>query len=82
MFENGEFRSTQSHKFQFGEAAYTARKNGDAIAFEAEALSPAEGRMKWRGSVQGTHTEATVDWYDKEGNLVKTYWVKASLKKE
>jgi uncharacterized protein YndB with AHSA1/START domain len=78
-FANGMFRSSRCDQYNFGEASYTAAKKGDAIVFEAEAISPSDGKMKWKGTVDGASIDAAVEWYDKTGKLVTLYWVKGKL---
>lgn len=82
IFDAGKFRSVQADQYQFGLSDYSAARKGDVISFSAESLSPTDGRMVWKGTVSAGHLEATVDWYDKEGKLQKSYWVKATRKQE
>lgn len=82
MFDNGKFRSSHADKYQFGQSNYSAENRNNAIAFSAETLSPSDGRMRWKGNVSNGHLEATIEWHDKGGKLIKNYWVKATLKTE
>jgi hypothetical protein len=81
-FAGGQFHSTACDKWNFSKAGYKATKVGDAIAFEAETVSETDGRMVWRGTVQGDVLEGTFvhyrkpAWYRPNPEPVE-HWVKA-----
>ena len=80
VFKDGTFRSTACDAYGFGAAAYTAKAEGDAIAFESTTHSAKEGEMAWKGTVKGDAVAGTVVW-KKVGKAAKDYWFKGTLKK-
>jgi hypothetical protein len=78
IFERGKFRSTGCDQYGFTPTSYTSKKEGDVIAFEAEAKSPKEGTIHWKGTVTGDNCEATFTW-TKEGQAPIEYSFKGSL---
>lgn len=80
VFKEGTFHSTACDAYGFGAAAYTAREEAGAIAFEATTHSAKEGDMEWKGAVKGDAVEGTVVW-KKAGKAPKDYWFKGTLKK-
>ena len=61
-FANGKFHSSACDKYGFGTAAY---RSSDGKDFEAETLSDKEGRIVWKGTVQGDTIEGTFVHYPK-----------------
>jgi len=82
-FMNGEFHSTGYGQRGFNEGMYQARIEEDRIYFEAETVSPKDGKIKWRGIVHGDSIEVNFQW-SKRGWLSDTqkdYLFKGTLKK-
>ena len=82
-FMNGEFRSFSYGQKGFNEAVYTAIAEEDKIYFEAETVSPKQGKIKWRGIVHGDSIEVNYRW-SKKGWLSdseKDYSFNGTLKK-
>jgi hypothetical protein len=80
VFKDGKFRSTMCDAYGFTEAAYTAAVSDTSIRFEAEATSPTEGTMKWKGTVKGDWVEGTAVW-TKRGQTDTVYTFKGTLTK-
>jgi hypothetical protein len=80
IFKDGKFRSTACDPYGFGDAPYTTKVVGEAVAFEAETVSPKNGKMKWTGTVKGDQIEATFTWYA-PGQAPEESWLKGVLKK-
>ncbi len=80
VFQDGKFRSTACDKYGFAETAYTAAGSDVSTVFEAEAKSPEEGTMRWRGTVKGDTIEGTAVW-TKVGQTETTYTFQGTLKK-
>jgi hypothetical protein len=86
IFKNGMFRSKGCDRYGFEEATYTATIQGDVVTFEAETMSPKQGKMKWTGTMKGDQLEGTYTWYRSNkwyrlSNEPVEYWIKAELKK-
>ena len=81
IFKDGTFRSTACDQYAFNAAPYTATKGaGGVIAFTVTTTSPKEGRMDWKGTVQGDAIDGTVSW-SKAGQRTIAYWFKGAVKK-
>jgi len=80
VFKDGKFRSTLCDGYGFAETAYTAAVSDVSTRFEAEATSPQEGTMKWKGTVKGDTIEGTAVW-TKPGQTDTAYTFKGTLKK-
>jgi hypothetical protein len=80
IFRDGNFRSTACDAYGFTETAYTAAVSDVSTRFEAEATSPNEGTMKWKGTVKGDSLEGTAVW-TKKGQADTAYTFKGTLKK-
>lgn len=80
VFEKGKFHSTACDQYGFTPASYTAKKEGDTITFEADAASPKEGKIHWKGTVTGDDVDASLVW-TKEGQAPIEYWYKGSVQK-
>ena len=80
IFKGGRFRSTACDPYEFGDAPYTTKIEGDTIAFEAETVSPKNGKIKWMGTVKGNKIEAVFTWFA-SGNPPEESWLKGELKK-
>jgi hypothetical protein len=79
VFKDGKFRSTVCDAYGFTEAPYSVYQSDVSTGFEAEAHSPKEGTMKWKGTVKGNTIEGTADWV-KKGQADAHYTFKGKLK--
>jgi len=70
VFNNGMFSSAVCRTFNFAEAPYWVRLEGDQVHFLAELTSPTDGRMLWKGTIRGDTLEGTMRW-TKE----RWYWI-------
>jgi hypothetical protein len=68
-FSDGRFSSAICKQYNFAEAPYWVRLEGDRIHFLAELTSPTDGRMLWKGTVEGDTLEGTMHWTKK-----RWYW--------
>jgi hypothetical protein len=75
-FKDGKFRSAACDAYGFGDAAYTAHPAGAATAWEADTVSPKEGRIHWKGTAKGDTVEGTFVW-SKPGQAPIEYWFKS-----
>jgi hypothetical protein len=66
-FSNEKFSSAICKKYNFAEAPYWVRIEGDRVHFLAELASPTDGTMRWEGTMRGDTLEATMRW-------TKTRW--------
>jgi hypothetical protein len=80
IFKDGKFRSMACDPYGFGDAPYRTKVDGETIAFEAETMSPKNGKIKWMGTVKGDQIEATFTWYA-SGQAPEESWLKGKLKK-
>ncbi len=80
-FQAGTFRSTACDRYGFKEAAYTSAMQGDAVTFQAQAVSPTDGTMLWKGTARGEAIEGTTVWSKKAGSAPEAYWFKGTLKR-
>ena len=80
VFKDGTFRSTACDAYGFTATPYTTTAQGNAVMFEATAMSPTDGQMAWKGTVQGDAVEGTSVW-TKSGQAPKDYWFKGTLKR-
>jgi len=62
MFNDGKFSSVVCKRYNFTEAPYWVRVEGDRIHFLAELTSPTDGRMVWKGTIRGDILEGTMRW--------------------
>ncbi len=80
-FDKGRFHSAACDPYGFGDAPYTATSAPDgSVAWTAETTSAKEGRINWKGTVQGDQAEATYVW-TKAGQAPIEYWLKGTAKK-
>ena len=70
-FMNGEFHSVGYGQKGFNGGVYKASLEADGIYFEAETVSPKNGKIKWRGIVRGDSIEVNYQW-SKRGWLSDT----------
>jgi hypothetical protein len=80
VFQDGTLRSKPCDKYGFGAAPYKATKGEAGISFEAETVSPKEGKIHWKGRINRDNLEGTFVW-TKAGQADIEYWAKATLKK-
>ena len=62
LFENGKFSSVVCRRYNFAEAPYWVRVEGDRIHFMAELTSPTDGTMRWTGTIRGNQLTGTMRW--------------------
>lgn len=60
IFANGRFRSTACDQYGYGDAAYTAIAEGEAIHFDATTESPRYGKLVWKGLVKGAKLKCDI----------------------
>ena len=82
-FVNGEFHSIRYGKKGFNNGVYTARADADKVYFEAETVNPKQGKIKWRGVVNGDSIEVNYHWSKKGwlSDTEKDYSLNGTLKK-
>jgi hypothetical protein len=80
IFKDGHFRSTACDRYGYGDAAYKAIPEGDAVRFEAETTSAKYGPLKWKGWVRGEKLDATAV-LAQDGKAPVENWVAAGLKR-
>jgi hypothetical protein len=78
VFQNGTFRSIACDPYGFGDGAYNAATEGDAIQFQAETTSPTDGRMVWEGTIRGQSLEGAATWY-RDGKDPEAFWLRGTL---
>ena len=62
VFKDGMFHSTAGDTYGFSKASYTAVKEGEFTMFEAVTTSEKNGKMIWKGRVQGNTIHGTAVW--------------------
>jgi hypothetical protein len=72
-FVKGKFFSKVYSKKGFNKGMYTATTQEDKIYFEAENLHPKQGKIKWRGIVQGNSIDVNYQW-------IKRGWLSDTIK--
>ena len=70
-FVEGEFYSVGYGQRGFSGGVYKVRTEDDRIYFNAETVSPKQGKIKWRGIVHGDSIEVNYHW-SKRGWLSDT----------
>ena len=75
-FQGGRFRSSACDRYGYSDAPYQASAAGDAVAFQAETVSPKYGKLNWRGVVRGDKLDATATSL-REGKPPVENWVVA-----
>lgn len=75
-FQGGRFRSSACDRYGYSDAPYKASAVGDAVAFEAETVSPKYGKLQWKGVVRGDKLDATAISL-REGKAPIENWVVA-----
>lgn len=69
MFSGGKFSSAVCKRYNFAEAPYWIRMEGDQVHFLAELTSPTDGKMVWKGTILGDILKGTMRWTKK-----RWYW--------
>jgi hypothetical protein len=69
LFSDGMFSSAICKTYNFAEAPYWVRREGDRIHFLAELTNPTDGTMLWKGTIEGGTLDATMQWTKK-----RWYW--------
>lgn len=69
MFADGKFSSEICRRYNFKEAPYWMRVEGDQVHFLAELTSPTDGKMVWKGTIRGDVLQGTMRWTKK-----RWYW--------
>lgn len=64
-FRDGRFHSRFCDKYGFGTGAYGAAAEGGSVVFAAETVSDSEGRLAWKGRIDGDAIEGAVVHYRK-----------------
>lgn len=76
IFEGGRFRSTACDRYEYGDGAYAAERDGDRVRFSAVTESPRYGQLRWHGTVTGKRLDATLTMM-RDGAAVGEKWVLA-----
>lgn len=71
-FKEGRFDNDNCHLWGFGDAPYTASREGDSIVFTATTTSPKEGSMTWKGTIKDETLHGTMTW-SKQGQADLNY---------
>jgi hypothetical protein len=69
IFSDGMFSSEICTQYNFTEAPYWTRMEGDQVHFLVELTSPTDGTMLWKGIIRGDTLEGTMRWTKK-----RWYW--------
>lgn len=69
VFSEGMFWSLLCRDFNFADAPYWVRRDGDRVHFQVELKSPTDGVMLWKGTIRGDTLEGTMRWTKK-----RWYW--------
>lgn len=80
VFADGKLDPLQRRSSGFTAAPYKATAASGKIGFEAETVSPTEGRMLWKGTALGVSFQGTMTW-TKKGQAPVEYWFRGKLKK-
>jgi len=68
-FGDGMFSSALCRQYNFSDAPYWVRIEGEQIHFLVELNSPTDGTMLWKGTIRGDSLEGTMRWTKK-----RWYW--------
>jgi hypothetical protein len=69
FFEDGNFSSAICKRYNFSDAPYWIRREGDQIHFLAELTSQTDGKMVWKGTVINGKLQGTMRW-----TRTRWYW--------
>ena len=61
-FKNGNFSSQICRRYNFEDAPYWIRVEGNKTHFLVELKSPTDGTMRWQGTIHGNILEGTMRW--------------------
>ena len=75
-FRNGRFHSSACDAYGYGDGAYTATTNGDAVSFSVETESAKYGKLRWNCVIRGKRLDGTLTMLD-GGKVVAEKWVVA-----
>jgi hypothetical protein len=75
-FKNGRFHSSACDAYGYGDGAYTATTNGDAVSFSVETESAKYGKLRWNCVIRGKRLDGTLTMLD-GGKVVAEKWVVA-----
>lgn len=81
-FRDGKMHSLACDAYGYGDGAYAATVEGAAIAFGAQTVSPTDGTMVWKGTVEGNLLSATaIQWKigAPPGEAPGEYWAQGQL---
>lgn len=80
-FSDGIFTSAACLQSGFGSGVYTALIDSDGIHFEAEIISPAHGKLAWKGTLRGDILDVTYTWSKKRWfwTILRQYWFKGRI---
>jgi len=62
IFDNGAFSSEICRRYNFRDAPYWVRREGEQIHFLVTLESPTDGVMVWQGTVRDDALEGTMRW--------------------
>jgi len=79
-FKDGKFHSSACDAYGFGDGAYTARKRGKGVRFEADTVNAKGAKLHWKGMVTDNQVEAT-SVLNAPGEKPSESWAKGTLKK-
>lgn len=82
-FNNGEFHSIRYGKKGYSSGVYTAKVEAGNIYFEAEIVNSKNGKIQWRGIVNGDSISVEYHWSKKGwlSDTEKDYSFNGTLKK-
>ena len=61
-FKSGKFHSTGCDPYGFTPSPYRVGKIGDSWTFASESTSAKEGKMAWKGTIDGDSISGTAVW--------------------
>lgn len=64
-FRDGSFHSSKCNEWGYGPARYRSVRSGSRIQFDAESISVGDGRLVWRGVIQGNTVEGSQIYHRK-----------------
>jgi hypothetical protein len=69
IFRKGKFSSAVCKRYNFTDAPYWVRVEGEKTHFLAELTSPTDGKMVWKGTIHKGKLQGTMRWTKK-----RWYW--------
>lgn len=64
-FRAGSFHSSKCNEWGYGPGRYRSVRSGSRIQFDAESVSANDGRLVWRGVIEGDTVEGSQIYYRK-----------------